>query len=153
MTCFWVRPCQNEAPTQLARKASQIKARSSVGQVVVQPPQATERSLLKSKDMKVLCVWAEALARARGKRVMLDGAGGPLAVAGEQMGDGFAQDRFDRARRVAELGARLADREVARGKRDAHALGGAVGRPARDAIGDGFEHDRGELGDLAGHDD
>lgn len=52
---------------------------------------------------------------------MLDGAGGLLTVAGEQMGDGFAQDRLDRTRRIAELGARLADREVARGERDAHA--------------------------------
>jgi len=58
---------------------------------VVQPPQATERSLLKSKDMrKGSLVWAAALAHARGERVMLDGAGGLLAVAGEQMGDGFA---------------------------------------------------------------
>src|SRR5690242_7655498 len=113
MTCFLVCPCQNEAPTQLARKASHSRARSSVGQAVVQPPQATERSLLKSKDMKVLCVGAAALARARGERVMLDGAGGLQAVAGEKMGDGFAQHGFDRTWRIAELVARLADREVA----------------------------------------
>ena len=67
---------------------------------------------------------------------MLDGAGGKRAAAGEKMGDGFAQDRLDRARRVAEFGARLADRQVARGERDAHALGGAVRRPARDVSDD-----------------
>jgi hypothetical protein len=49
----------------------------------------------------------------------------------KQMRNGFAQDGFDRARRVAQLALRLLDRQGARPHRDANAFGRTGRRPVR----------------------
>ena len=57
----------------------------------------------------------------------------------KQMRNGFAQDRFDRARRVAQLALRLFDRQGSRPQRDANAFGRTGRRPVRHMIGDELE--------------
>ena len=109
MTCFSVRPDQNDAMAQLMSHAIQMIASNWVGQVAVHPLQATASNACGSNDMfrsyYQIASGAIPSARMSGPNPRSPGATKFLLIAGgvKEIGNGLAQRGLDRPRRVAEF--------------------------------------------------
>src|SRR5450755_3196352 len=77
---------------------------------------------------------------------------GSLRIAGgvAEIGDGLAQRRLDRPRRVAEFALGFVDRKGRRAPRDPHAFRRSGGGGSRHMIGDEFHHGGGGFRDPGG---
>src|SRR5260370_20233649 len=80
------------------------------------------------------------------------GATGSLLIAGgvTEIGDGLAQRRLNRPRRVAKFALGLFDRKGRRAPRDPHTFRRSGRRFSRHIVGDEFHHCGGGFRDLGG---